>query len=139
MIQGKQYTDDDAENPINRGSVDNPKLTKSPFIVTFQYGASAEGYWVYERMILQLEDCIDWIRVLHPQCDFVFIFYHSCVHDRGQENGLNDKRVNVVFSGKQPKINNTVIKDGAGYLGHFKGSLRKVGFQEMVLQVYEYK
>ena len=59
MIQGKQYTDDDAENPINRGSVDNPKLTKSPFIVTFQYGASAEGYWVYERMILQLEDCID--------------------------------------------------------------------------------
>ena len=52
---------------------------------------------------------------------------------------MNDKRVNVVFSGKQPKINNTVIKDGAGYLGHFKGSLRKVGFQEMVLQVYEYK
>ena len=44
MIQGKQYTDDDAANPINRGSFDKPKLTKFTFVATFNYVARAKGY-----------------------------------------------------------------------------------------------
>ena len=44
MIQGKQYIDEDAENAINRVSVDNPKLIKSSFVATFKYSASDEGY-----------------------------------------------------------------------------------------------
>jgi hypothetical protein len=34
-------------------------LTKSPFVFEFEYGANGKGYWVYEHMVLQLEDCID--------------------------------------------------------------------------------
>ena len=80
--QGNQYTDEDAENSLNRGSVDKPKLKKSPFVSTFEYGASDEGYRIYDRMILQLEDCIDCLTVLHLKYDFFFLFDHSCGNDR---------------------------------------------------------
>ena len=33
--QGKNYTNEDALNAINRGSVDNPKTTKHTFVTTF--------------------------------------------------------------------------------------------------------
>ena len=59
MRQVNQYNDEYAENEINRGSVDKPKLTKSPFVATFKYVASVEGYWTYDRLILHLYYCID--------------------------------------------------------------------------------
>jgi hypothetical protein len=40
-------------------------------------------------MVLQLEDCIDVLKVLYPQFDFLFLFDHSCGHDRQKEDGLN--------------------------------------------------
>jgi hypothetical protein len=46
-----------------------------------EYGASKEGYWNYERMVLQLEDFVDIIKVLWPQYDCLFLFNHSCGHD----------------------------------------------------------
>ena len=36
--------DEDEANKINRGSVDKPKLTKSPLVAMFEYGTSANGY-----------------------------------------------------------------------------------------------
>jgi hypothetical protein len=32
---------------------------ETPFDVSFEYGASKEGYWSVEHMLLQLEDCLD--------------------------------------------------------------------------------
>ena len=54
MRQGNQYTDEDAENEINKVSVDKPKLTKYPLVTTFENGTSAEGYWTYDSIIFQL-------------------------------------------------------------------------------------
>ncbi len=36
----------DAKKPLN----------KSSFVFEFEYRVSREGYWVYEHMVLQLED-----------------------------------------------------------------------------------
>ena len=76
MRQGKHYMDEYAANAINRGSVYNPKIRNSPFVATFKYGACAKGYWTCDRMILQLEEYIDCLKVLHPQYHFFFIFDH---------------------------------------------------------------
>jgi hypothetical protein len=38
-------------------------LERSPFVCTFEYGADSEGYWNYNHMVIQLEDCVD---VLNP-------------------------------------------------------------------------
>jgi hypothetical protein len=40
-------------------------------------------------MVLQLEDCIDCLTMLHPVFDYLFLFDHSCGHDQQQEDGLN--------------------------------------------------
>jgi len=38
-------------------------------------------------MALQLEDCVDVLKVLYPQFDFLFLFDHSCWHDHQKEDG----------------------------------------------------
>mmetsp|Transcript_4361 Transcript_4361/g.5020 ORF Transcript_4361/g.5020 Transcript_4361/m.5020 type:complete len:101 (+) Transcript_4361:1324-1626(+) len=47
------------------------------FVLTFvselEYGSNKEGYWTYDNMVLQLEDCIDCIKCLYPDYDFMFL------------------------------------------------------------------
>jgi len=50
-----------------KGEKQKTALTSSPFVLEFEYGANAEGYWVYEHMVLQLEDCVDCLKVLYPE------------------------------------------------------------------------
>jgi hypothetical protein len=35
-----------------------------------EYGANNDGYWTYEAMVLQLEDCVDYLQVLYLMFDF---------------------------------------------------------------------
>jgi hypothetical protein len=79
-------------------------LTTSPFVQSFEYGNSNEEYWSYECMVLQLEDCIDCLQVLFPSYEYLFLFDHSNGHDRMQPEGLNTKRINKNFGGKQPMM-----------------------------------
>lgn len=89
-------------------------------------------------MVLQVEDCIDCLKVLYPQYDFLFLFDHSCGHDRGQTDGLNAKRMAVSFGGKQQRMHATTIEADEGYLGpHRHSSVLSVGEeQKMVWPVY---
>jgi hypothetical protein len=46
----------------------------SPFVLEFEYGALAEGYWTYDSMVLQLDDCADVVKTLYPhQYDLLFL------------------------------------------------------------------
>ena len=38
---------------------------KSPFLVLFEYGENREGYWAYNNMVLQFEDAVDVLQVMH--------------------------------------------------------------------------
>ncbi len=58
----------------------------------FEYGANQDGYWNYQHMVLQLEDCVNVITTIYPQFDFVFLFDHSSGHDKQREDGLNIKK-----------------------------------------------
>ena len=89
----------------------------SRFVVKFQYGASFEGYWSYEHMVIQLEDIVDILTVLHPHYQFVFLFDHSCGHDRQQEDGLNANRVIKGYGGSSPTQRASKIAQAEGYLG----------------------
>jgi hypothetical protein len=76
----------------------------------FEYGANKEGYWNYEWMMLQTEDCIDVLQALYPQYDYIFMFDHSNGHDRKRENGLSANSMNKSFGGAQPKMRETMIE-----------------------------
>jgi hypothetical protein len=109
-VGNKHYLDKDAAIAKN-GTTTKPLLTSSPFIRYLEYGSNNDGYWSYECMVLQLEDCVDCLKELHPNFDFIFLFDHSNGHDRMKPDGLNYRRVSKNFGGKQPKMRSSVLTD----------------------------
>jgi hypothetical protein len=61
--RGMKYSDEVAAKET-RGKADKLALTSSPFVIEFEYGANNQGYWKYDHMILQFEDCIDVVGTL---------------------------------------------------------------------------
>jgi hypothetical protein len=100
----------------------------------FEYGASNEGYLCYEQMILQLEDCLDVLKTLHPQYDFLFLFDCSCGHDKQQPNGLNAENMSKNYGGQQSVLQSMVIKQQNGYLGPYRHTLTVGATQHFVFQ-----
>ncbi len=43
-----------------------------PIFFEFDYRASNEGYWNYDQMVLQLEDCMDVLKWLYQHYEFLF-------------------------------------------------------------------
>ena len=72
-------------------------------------GAQGEGYWNYDAMSVQFEDCIDCIKVLYPQYESIFLFDHSYGHDKKRLDGLNVGPMGKSYGGSQPKMRNSTI------------------------------
>jgi hypothetical protein len=106
----KNYLDESAASGKN-GTSRKPVLTSTPFTRFLEYGANNEGYWTYDSMVLQLEDCVDVLQTLYPQFDYIFLFDHSNGHDRMQPDGLHMQKVRKTFGGKQPIMRKTVLTD----------------------------
>jgi len=121
------YAEAESAIKINGTAVKQP-LTDSPFVLFFEYGYGygKEGYWTYDHMCLQFEDCIDAIQALYPEFDTVWLFDHSCGHDRGRGDGLSVGNMRVNWGGKQSRVRDTEIKEEIGYLGPHS-PLLKVG------------
>ena len=103
MRLNKKYSDEEAACAIY-GDATKKELTSSPFVQELEYGQNKEGYWTYDRMIIQLEDCVDVLKVLFPDFDFIILFDHSNGHDRLQTDGLSITKINVGYGGTQPKM-----------------------------------
>ncbi len=85
-------------------------------------------------MVPQLEDCMDSLKVLAPQFDYLFLFDHSCGHDKQREDGLNVENMSKIFGGKQARLHDSLIKNNEGYLGLFPKILQPGDIQSMVFQ-----
>jgi len=55
-------------------------------------------------MVLQLDHCIDVLKTIFLQYDFLFLFNYSCGHDKQREDGLNAKHMSKYYGGKQAKL-----------------------------------
>jgi hypothetical protein len=119
--EGKHYSDRLAATE-KRGTSQKKPLKSSPFVVEFEYGINTEGYWTYDHMVLQMEDCADVVTVLYPEYDYIFLFDHSCGHDRKRPDGLCSNSVRKEYGGKQPKMRETKIESNE-YLGPFRHEL----------------
>jgi hypothetical protein len=87
MRNNKKYGDEEAAIYL-LGSADKKDLDSSPFVRYLEYGKWKDGYWSYNHMVLQLEDCTDVFKVLYPQFDIVFELDHSSGHDKEKGDGL---------------------------------------------------
>ena len=134
--ENEKYSDEDAAT-ILFGTAKKTKLTTSPFVRELEYGANKEGYWTYDNMLVQFEDCVDVLKVMYPQFDFVFLLDHSNGHDHLRPNGLNLNKISVRYGGKQPIMRDAVIDDptlfGPFHDATYKlqlGSTQKMQFDE---------
>jgi hypothetical protein len=110
----KKYQDEEAAIKIN-GKAEKSDLTSSPFVIEFEYGASSKGYWRYEHMVLQIEDCNDVLKVLmdkvwKQQYEIHFMLDHSQNHNKHTPDGLNAKAMNSGYGGAQPKMHDTKLE-----------------------------
>jgi hypothetical protein len=120
--EGKLYTDQDAAMATRQHKEKKP-LTSTPFIQEFEYGKNNDGYWTYQWMVCQLDDCVDVLKTLFGnQYDFLFMFDHSCGHDKKRTDGLIVENMAKIYGGKQAVMRNTEIKGVLAYLGPFTSS-----------------
>lgn len=107
---GKMYSDEVAAKAVN-GNISKSALTSNPFVTEFEYGVSGQGYWDYNHMVLQLEDCIDVLHVLNGSdtYDYMFLFDHSSGHDKQRPDGLSVTRMTKYFGGAQAKMRDTFL------------------------------
>ena len=87
----------------------------------FDLGKAKSGYWGYNHMQSQLEDCVDVLRVLFKgegdnkfMYDFVFEFDHSSGHSKQRADGLSvvQGHVNAGVGGKQALMRSSVMTSG---------------------------
>ena len=120
-------------------------LKSSPFSIMFKYRKEKAGYWGYNHMVVQLEDCADCLRILFPgivngmyKYLFNFEFDHSSGHSKNRINGLScaKSHVNLEYGKKQSKMRATLIQSKEGFLGDVKepGMLKVSNIQMMVFQ-----
>jgi hypothetical protein len=68
-------------------------------------------------MVLQLEDCVNYLKTLYPTINFIFLFDHSSRHAKKRIGSLDASVMNKGFGGAQPLMRDTIIEAGDGYLG----------------------
>ena len=139
---GKSYADEGAATEYY-GSSSKPVLMESPFSRVFEYGKGRDGYWGYNQMVIQMEDCIDCLVVLFPHPTMpnrtkfipVFEYDHSSGHSSVRPDGLNVHSMSAGYGGVQPKMHDTVILAKEGYLGdHVEGRVAVGTIQSMVFR-----
>ena len=84
-------------------------MSINPFCQDFEYVAIADGYWTYYQMVLQLEDCVYILKAIHCGTGFIFLFGHSCRHDRGIKDGSNVTHMKSGYGGLQQDMHPTNI------------------------------
>jgi hypothetical protein len=60
-------------------------------------------------MVLQFEDVIDVLKVMHRAYDFVFLLDHSAGHAKQRPDGLNQHRMNRSFGGKAAPLRSALF------------------------------
>lgn len=111
--KGQQYTDKEAAREIfGHANNEKPPLEETPFIRYLLIGVNNEGYWNSSAMAIQIEDCVDCLKVLlGDEYDFLFLFDHSSGHDKKRAGALDMGILKGGFAVKQPKtrMRDTVI------------------------------
>ena len=109
----KAYTNKDSAKLLQNGSALKKYMSRedNDFVVLFKYVNydNKKGYWIYEHLVLQMEDYLERLKVLYLYYDFVFLFDHLCAHDWSHEGGLNSGITRKYFGVKQTNMRDTVI------------------------------
>jgi hypothetical protein len=91
---GETCQDAEATEAVAGKKPQKQSLKSNPFFAEFKHGANDVEGWTCNHMVSQMEGFMDVLKVLHPEFQHLFLFDHSCGHDRQKEDGLNHCKVN---------------------------------------------
>ena len=115
--RGQNYVDLNAALAVYGQVAKKDLLEESTFVVSFELGANNEGYWPYNHMSIQFEDCVNCIKVVYPAhfnfAVFVRSFTGTCKKLAG---GLDAYSMGKSYRGAHPMMREAKIKDHDGYL-----------------------
>ena len=115
MRKNEKYLDEVAAQAVH-GTSDKKDLTDDPFVRLFEFGG-ANGYWTGNHVLVQIEDCVDLLRVKYGDAyDYRFILDSSSGHVKKRTGGLDATKMTKLWGGFKPR--NTLIEDSS-YLGRF--------------------
>jgi hypothetical protein len=80
-----------------RGTSAKQPLDSSSFVMEFEYGDTAQGYWTYDHMVLQLRYCVDMVKVLYHNYEYIFLFNQSCGRDSKIPDDLCGNSIRKTF------------------------------------------
>jgi hypothetical protein len=83
------------------------------------------------HMVLQFEDCVNVVKVLYPEYDHIFLFDHSCGHDRKRPDGLCVNSMRKGFLGGKQTVMRDSKMESEECLGQFRGLLSVSASQRM--------
>jgi hypothetical protein len=103
LRDGERYKDSEAAVAVHGSDLKGPlDYDENPFVVKFEYGANADGYWNSNNMICQVENCRDVLKVLlNDEYDIGLNIDHSQGHDKLRPDGLHVGGMNLGFGGVQ--------------------------------------
>ena len=137
--QDKSYVDSEAAKELLGSDQKNDcplKVGDNPFIRHLLIGKYNDGYWTSAHMALQFENVVDCCVALYGDVyDFMYLFDHSCGHDRKPAGALDAKALNVGYGGSQAIMEPSLINGFNGYLGQHPrlvdpGDTQHFSFQE---------
>ena len=102
----QKYSNEEAAIKLH-GTAKKKTLNSSSFVIEFEHGANNKGYWQYDHMVTQVEDCRDILKVMMQDwdqyCEVHFMLDHSQNHNKHKPDGLNDNQTNAGSGWEQPK------------------------------------
>jgi hypothetical protein len=116
--RGQKLANEHVAKDVFNGAAEKKELKESLSVKHFELGANNEGCCRHNHVALQLEDCVDCLKVVHPEFDFVSLFDHSSERSKQQRGGLDARNMNSGFGGAQPVMqNNSIVVQIDGCLG----------------------
>jgi hypothetical protein len=86
-------------------------------------------------MSFQFEDVVDCLKVLYSKFEFVFMFDHSKGHARKRKHTLSAQQMSKAYEGAQPRMRDTAILTGQGFLGPHLPMLGVADTQSLIFTV----
>jgi len=117
IVRAKQHYVDKAAVIAIYWHMKKPPLKVLPFVQTITIGVNNDGYWMLYHIAIQLDDCVDCLKILFPDYNFLFLFGHSQGHQQKCIGSLQAAHVSLQFGSSQPLMRDTEITEGCLVLG----------------------
>ena len=116
---------------IIHGSEFKKDIDDDPLLRYFRADINRNGYWNSLHVKLQLDDVVDFLVIIFPTFDYMFLFDQRSGHTKLREDGLVTRHMNVSYGSVASYMHDTTIKEPGPYPTNFSiDSVQQMSFTD---------